>query len=142
MKKIVSVFLSIILLLSFAACSKVSSKKFTNIQSVYDEFMLENISEIKVVNGTTGNRASITEQEEIKFVFEEFSQLAVKNIKQPKEDSSGYTYAIGFYKDEEKILGISYGSITETLLINGHLYIIEDMSIIQSAIDYFGEIIK
>ena len=140
MRIVAAVLLSVFLLFGFAACTGKEDVVFHNIQNVYDDFSLDNISEIKVVNGTTGDRFTITDKEQIKEIFEPFSKLSIKDTEQPKEVAGGYTYSITFYDGDEDVLGISYGAVvTDQLLINRHLYIVEDGSVIQRAIEYFDE---
>lgn len=141
MKKVLIVCLSIMLLCGFAACigSGIKEKSFNNIQNVYQEFTLDNITEITAVNGTTGEKISFTESSQIQEIFGSFAKLSIKDTEQPKEDSGGYTYNIRFYNGDDRVLRIVYGGVTDTLSINGHLYIVEDMSVIQSTIDYFDE---
>lgn len=138
MRIVLTALLCVFLLFGLVACAGKDDALFHSIQSVYDDFSLDNISEIKVVNGTTGNRFTLTDKEQIKEIFDPFSKLSIKDTEQPKEDSGGYTYSIGFYNGDEKVLGIVYGAVvTDQLFINRHLYIVEDESVIQSAIDYF-----
>ena len=141
MKIILTALLSISLLFGLAACtgSIKDNVSFNNIQNVYDEFSLKRISEIQVINGNNGERISITDKEKIEEIFVPFSKLSIKDTEQPEEVPGGYGYAIRFYSDGEKVLSITYGSVTDTLLINNHLYIVEDMSVIQNAIDDFDE---
>jgi hypothetical protein len=138
MRIVLTALLSILLLLECIACTSKEDAKFNNIQRVYDDFLLDTISEIKVVNGTTGDRFTITDKEQIKEIFDPFSKLSIKDTEQPKEVADGYTYGITFYNGDEEVIGISYGAVvTDQLLINRHLYIVEDGSVIQSAIEYF-----
>jgi len=137
MRIVATVLLSASLLFGFAACTG-KDAVFHTIQSVYDGFSVDTISEIKVINGTTGDRLTITDKEQIKEIFDPFSKLSIKDTEQPKEVADGYTYGITFYNGDEEVIGISYGAVvTDQLLINRHLYIVEDGSVIQSAIDYF-----
>ncbi len=141
MKIVLTALLGVFLSFGLYACTGriEDNASFNNIQSVYDEFSLDRISEIKVTNGNNGNRMNVTDTEQIENIFDAFSKLSIKDTEQPKEDSSGYSYGIGFYNDDKKVLSVVYGSVTDTLLINRHLYIVEDKSVIQSAIDYFDE---
>lgn len=140
MRIILAGLLSIILLFGLVACTDKDDASFNNIQSVYSELSLDNVSEIKVINGTTGNRISVTDEEQIKEIFDPFTNLSLKDTEQPNEESGGYTYNISFYNGEEKVLSVVYGgSNTDKLFINRHLYIVEDMCVIQSAVDLFNE---
>ena len=143
MKIVLTALLSVFLSFGLAACSgnTKDNASFSSIKSVYDAFSLDSISEIKVINGGNGERMNITDKEQIKGIFDLFSKLSIKDTKQPEEIADGYTYGIGFYNDDERILSVVYGGVTDTLLINKHLYIVEDMGVIQSAIDYFDEIL-
>lgn len=139
MKRVLAVCISIILLCGLTACVSIKDDSFYNIQSVFDEFT--NVDNITAVNGTTGDKIEITDVAKVKEIFDAFSQLSIKDTEQPKEDSGGYTYNIRFYKGDDRILKVVDGGVSGTLFINGHLYIVEDMSVIQSTIDYFDEYI-
>lgn len=143
MKMASLVLLSFFLLFGLVACTNSNDKedaKFNNIQSVYEEFSLDNISEIKVINGDNGGRISITDKEQIKQIFDAFSKLSIKDMGKPEEVPGGYTYSIRFYNGNEKVLSVVYGSIVmDQLIINRYLYIVEDKSVLESAIDYFNE---
>ena len=138
MKRVLTVCISIILLCGLTACVSIKDDSFYNIQSVFDEFT--NIYNITVINGTTGDKIEITDEAKVKEIFDAFSQLSIKDTEQPKEDWGGYGYNISFYNGKDKVLGVVYGG-RDKLFINGHLYIVEDMSVIQSSIDYFDEYI-
>lgn len=140
MKKTIIAILTVFLLFGAAACSvSKGGSDFSSVQNVYDKFSLNDITEVKVVNGTTGDRLNVVNSEQLKEIFDAFNKLSIKDTEQPKEESGGYTYTVSFYNAEDKVLGIVYSGSGDTLFINGHLYIVEDMSVIQSSIDYFNE---
>lgn len=144
MKIGLTALLCVFLSFGLAACTgnTKDNASFSSIQNVYDEFSEDSISEIKVMSGNSGESMNITDKEQVKEIFDSFSKLSIKDTEQPKEDSTGYTYSICFYSDGEKVLSVLYGSVTDTLFINRHLYIVEDKSVIQSAIDYFDEYLE
>lgn len=140
MKRVIIAILIVFLIFGVAACSvSKGNSDFSSVQNIYDKFSLDDISELKVVNGTTGDRLNVVNSELITEIFDAFCKLSIKDTKQPKEESGGYTYTISFYNAEDKVLGIVYSGAADTLFINGHLYIVEDMSVIQSSIDYLNE---
>lgn len=113
-------------LFGLGSCTGNDDVIFKNIQSVYDKFSLNNISGLKVVNGTTGNRITVTDKEQVKEIFNTLSKLSIKDTEQPKEIADGYTYDISLYNDGEEVSSIVYARSSDKLVINRHLYIVQD----------------
>jgi len=106
-----NIFISLVILISLLTACGLETETFSQL---YNEDLGE-VTEIVILDGTTGREKTIAEKEEVERFLED-----VKDIKFiPNEDQSsseGYRYRISLFRDEEKTFE------TDLREVNNHQY--------------------
>lgn len=119
-KRILSV---ICVLLFLAGCHNDSGGSREAEPPVYEEVKLgeaysdafKGITKIRIMSGH-GKELFIDDQATINDIIEKFKELVVKQLPPPKEDSTGYSYSLSFYRgDDKSVVVTTYGSRTVTI---------------------------
>ena len=125
MKKILAFLLVFCISAVFFGCGNAGDPSHLDIPAA---------KKIVLKNGSTGTLTEITDPETVSMITDSFRALTLK--KEGKADSTGWTYGISWFdEDDQELLKLYCGAEPESISINGYVWAITGGSVDAALLD-------